>query len=57
VTYQQVLEKNLRVMDAAAISLARDNQIPIAVFDLFTPGNIRRVVAGQRVGSLVRDGR
>jgi uridylate kinase len=45
------------VMDAAAISLARDNQIPIAVFDLFTPGNIRRVVAGQRVGSLVRDGR
>jgi uridylate kinase len=55
-TYQQVLEKNLQVMDAAAISLARDNQIPIAVFDLFTPGNIRRVVAGQRVGSLVRDG-
>ncbi|HEX6202288.1 MAG TPA: UMP kinase [Thermoanaerobaculia bacterium] len=56
-TYQQVLEKNLQVMDAAAISLARDNQIPIAVFDLFTAGNIRRVVAGQRVGSLVRDGR
>jgi uridylate kinase len=54
-TYQQVLEKNLQVMDAAAISLARDNRIPIAVFDLFAPGNIRRVVGGERVGSLVRD--
>ncbi|HEX2163430.1 MAG TPA: UMP kinase, partial [Thermoanaerobaculia bacterium] len=55
-TYQQVLEKNLGVMDAAAISLARDNHIPIAVFDLFAPGNIRRVVCGERVGSLVGDG-
>jgi uridylate kinase len=54
-TYQQVLEQNLQVMDAAAISLARDNHIPIGVFDLFEPGNIQRVVAGERVGSLVRD--
>jgi uridylate kinase len=55
-TYQQVLEQNLQVMDAAAISLARDNHIPIGVFDLFEPGNILRVVSGERVGSLVRDG-
>jgi uridylate kinase len=54
-TYQQVLEQNLQVMDAAAISLARDNHIPIGVFDLFEPGNILRVVAGERVGSVVRD--
>jgi uridylate kinase len=54
-TYQQVLEQNLQVMDAAAISLARDNHIPIGVFNLFEPGNIQRVVAGERVGSLVRD--
>jgi len=53
VTYQQVLERNLRVMDAAAISLCRDNGIPIAVFDLMTPGNIGRVVRGEAVGSLV----
>jgi uridylate kinase len=53
VTYQQVLERNLRVMDAAAISLCRDNGVPIAVFDLTTPGNIERVVRGEEVGSLV----
>jgi uridylate kinase len=41
-------------MDTAAISLCRDNGIPIAIFDLLTSGNIRRVVCGERVGSLVR---
>jgi uridylate kinase len=54
VTYQEVLEKNLQVMDTAAISLCRDNGIPIAIFDLMTSGNIRRVVCGERVGSIVR---
>jgi len=53
VTYQEILEKNLRVMDAAAISLCRENQIPIAVFNLMEHGNIRRVVCGERVGSYV----
>jgi uridylate kinase len=56
VTYQEVVEKNLRIMDTAAISLCRDNHIPIAIFNLMTPGNIRRVVCGERVGSVVRDG-
>ncbi len=55
-TYQQVLERNLRVMDAAAISLCRENHIPIAVFNLMTPGNIRRVVCGETVGSVVVEG-
>jgi uridylate kinase len=54
VTYLEVLEKDLRVMDTAAISLCRDNGIPIAIFDMMTPGNIRRVVCGERVGSIVR---
>jgi uridylate kinase len=54
VTYQEVLEKNLQVMDTAAISLCRDNGIPIAIFDLMTSGNIRRVICGERVGSIVR---
>ncbi len=52
-TYQQVLERNLRVMDAAAISLCRDNNVPIVVFKLMTEGNIRRVVCGEEVGSMV----
>ncbi|MEM1247552.1 MAG: UMP kinase [Acidobacteriota bacterium] len=55
VTYQQVLERNLRVMDAAAISLCRDNGLPIVVFDLAGHGNIGRVVNGETVGSVVTD--
>jgi len=54
VTYQQVLERNLQVMDAAAISLCRENDLPIVVFKLLERGNIRRVVCGERVGSTVR---
>jgi uridylate kinase len=52
-TYQQVLERNLRVMDAAAISLCRDNEIPIVVFKLMEESNIRRVACGVPIGSVV----
>ena len=54
VSYQTVLERNLRFMDAAAISLCRENQIPIVLFDLARSGNILRVVRGEPVGSIVR---
>ncbi|MEA2559054.1 MAG: uridylate kinase [Acidobacteriota bacterium] len=54
VTYQQVIEKGLEVMDTAAIALCRDNQLPIGIFEMMTPGNIRRVVCGERIGSVVR---
>jgi len=54
VSYQDVIEKGLQVMDTTAIALCRDNGIPIAIFDLRPPGNIRRVVCGERVGSIVR---
>jgi len=54
VSYQQVLERDLRIMDAAAISLCRDNDLPIAIFNLALAGNIRRVVCGERVGSIVK---
>jgi uridylate kinase len=54
-TYQQVLERNLRVMDAAAISLCRDNDIPIVVFELMKTDNIRRAVCGEPIGSWVAD--
>ncbi len=47
ITYQQVLEKQLRVMDASAISLCMDNNLPIVVFNMREPGNIRRVVLGE----------
>lgn len=49
----EVLSRDLRVMDAAAISLCRDNQLPLLVFSMNTPGNIRRAVMGERVGTLV----
>jgi uridylate kinase len=54
VTYQELLERDLRIMDAAAISLCRDNGIPIAVFNLLDRGSIRHVVCGEQVGSIVR---
>jgi uridylate kinase len=53
VSYQEILAKNLRVMDTAAIGLCRDNGIPIVVFKLLEAGNIRRVVCGEKVGSVV----
>ena len=54
VTYQEVIEKGLEVMDTAAIALCRDNRLPIGIFEMMTPGNIRRVVCGERIGSIVR---
>jgi len=53
VTFQQVLEDDLRIMDAAAISLCRENNLPIVIFNLGDRGNILRVVAGEAVGSTV----
>ena len=53
VSYLQVLEQQLKVMDSTAISLCMDNQLPIVVFNLKTDGNIRRAVLGETVGSLV----
>jgi len=47
ITYREVLEQQLRVMDASAISLCMDNQLPIIVFNMRTPGNIMRVVMGE----------
>ena len=53
ISYLQVLEQRLKVMDATAISLCMDNRLPIVVFNLRTPGNIRRAIIGEPVGSLV----
>jgi uridylate kinase len=53
ISYLQVLEQGLQVMDATAISLCMDNKLPIVVFNLRTPGNIRRAIVGDAIGSLV----
>ena len=52
-TYLDVLQRGLKVMDATAISLCMDNRLPIAVFDLMAPGSIRAVLEGKRVGTFV----
>jgi uridylate kinase len=53
ISYLQVLEQGLKVMDATAISLCMDNRLPIVVFNLRQAGNLRRVVVGEAVGSVV----
>jgi len=52
-TYIDVLRKNLKVMDATAISLCMDNKLPIIVFNLNVPGNIKKIVLGETIGTLV----
>jgi uridylate kinase len=55
ITYMDVLNRGLRVMDSTAITFCMDNDLPIVVFDLLEPGNIRRVLLGQEgIGTLVR---
>lgn len=53
ITYLEALRRQLKVMDSTAFSLCMDNRMPIIVFDLFKPGNLRRVVLGAKVGTLV----
>jgi len=52
-SYLDVLNKNLKVMDSTAISLCMDNKMPIVVFDLFKQGNMRKVVSGENIGTTV----
>jgi uridylate kinase len=54
ISYLKVLEQGLKVMDATAISLCMDNRLPIVVFNLRQPGNLRRVISGEPVGTTVR---
>jgi len=53
ITYLEALQKQLKVMDSTAFSLCMDNKMPIIVFDLFKPHNLKRVVLGEKVGTLV----
>ena len=53
-THLDVIQKGLKVMDTTASSLSMDNDIPLVVFNLNEPGNIRRVVLGENIGTTVR---
>ncbi|HET6914430.1 MAG TPA: UMP kinase [Rhodanobacteraceae bacterium] len=56
VTYEEVIARNLQVMDTAAIALCRDNRIPLRIYDMTRPGNLMRIVKGEAVGTLVDAG-
>src|SRR5271157_489764 len=53
ITYMEILRLGLKVMDLTAVSLCKDNNLPMIIFNMNQPGNIRRVVLGEKVGSLV----
>ncbi|MFH1852516.1 MAG: UMP kinase [Candidatus Neomarinimicrobiota bacterium] len=55
ISYGDVIARSLRVMDLTAITLCKENSIPIIVFDIHQPGNLKRIVLGERIGTLVRE--
>ncbi len=55
-SFQEAIEKNLKIMDATAFSLARDHDLPILVFNLLQQGNIKKAVLGEKVGTLITKG-
>ncbi|MCS6999697.1 MAG: UMP kinase [Bacteroidota bacterium] len=55
-TYREVLERDLKVMDLTAITLCQENNLPILVFDVQTPGNLRRLVLGEPIATIVTNG-
>lgn len=54
ITYSEVIEKKLGVMDATAVTLCRENKIPVIVFKLLEKGNLKRVILGDKIGTIVR---
>ena len=56
ISFQEVYEKGLNVMDMTAFTLSRENDLPILVFDMNKPGNLHRVMTGEKVGTLVNNG-
>ena len=54
ITYQEVYDKGLNVMDMTAITLCQENNLPIIVFDMNKPGNFAKIASGERIGTLVK---
>ena len=55
ITYLDILNQDLKVMDSTATSLCRDNQIPLVVFDIYHPENIVKIIEGERIGTIVKE--
>jgi len=53
-TYQEVIAKDLRVMDQTAITLCKENKLPILVFDINKPNNLKRIIHGEKIGTIVK---
>ena len=53
ISYKEVIEKDLKVMDMTAITMARENDLPIVVFDVNCPGNLRKILEGNNLGTTV----
>ncbi|MGC8766046.1 MAG: UMP kinase [Brevinematia bacterium] len=56
ISYQDVLRKQLKIMDSTAITLCMENNLPVLVLDIFTSGNIKNAILGKKVGTLIRTG-
>ncbi len=54
-TFDEVLKKGLKVMDTTAFTLSQENKLPIIVFDMNTPGNLLKVISGEKIGTLVKN--
>ena len=54
ISFMEVINRDLRVMDLTAVTFCKDNHLPVLVFDLMTPGNLRRALAGEEIGTLIR---
>lgn len=55
ISYRDVLEKDLKIMDLTAITLSKENKLPIIVFNMDVPGNLKRLVLGEKIGTLVKE--
>jgi uridylate kinase len=55
VTFGEVIERRLKVMDSTAFTMCRDNNMPVVVFDMNKPGNLQKVIRGERTGTLISE--
>ena len=54
-SFKEVYDKELNVMDMTAFTLSKENELPILVFDMNTPGNLKKIITGENIGTLVKD--
>ena len=55
ISFEEVLDRRLKVMDLTAFTMCKQNDLPIVVFDMDTPGNLRKVIDGEQIGTVVRN--